>query len=292
MMPDLRNGARSRRAAHRTTRAATGPVMVVIEDEPQIRRFLRATLASQGYRLVEAVTGEDGLRRGGDAATGSHHPGSRPPRHGRARGHPATARVDRGPDHRPVGPRPGARQDRGPGRGRRRLREQALRRGRTPGPNAGGAAACGAAARARPESRSSTSANCGWILPPTGARGAGQQVHLTPIEYRLLTTLIRHAGKVLTHNQLLDGSVGTQLDRPGPLPARLHGAAPTQARGRSRAAPLPPHRTRRRVPTGRGVAGRCASLDTALSRWPPARAVSSRASRVVAFLPTFPPRTT
>ena len=28
-------------------------------------------------------------------------------------------------------------------------------------------------------------------------------VHLTPIEYRLLTTLIRHAGKVLTHAQLL-----------------------------------------------------------------------------------------
>jgi len=32
---------------------------------------------------------------------------------------------------------------------------------------------------------------------------AGQQVHLTPIEYRLLTTLIRHAGKILTHRQLL-----------------------------------------------------------------------------------------
>jgi two-component system KDP operon response regulator KdpE len=30
-----------------------------------------------------------------------------------------------------------------------------------------------------------------------------QQVHLTPIEYKLLTTLIRHAGKVLTHRFLL-----------------------------------------------------------------------------------------
>jgi two-component system, OmpR family, KDP operon response regulator KdpE len=28
-------------------------------------------------------------------------------------------------------------------------------------------------------------------------------VHLTPIEYRLLTTLVRHAGKVLTHRQIL-----------------------------------------------------------------------------------------
>jgi two-component system KDP operon response regulator KdpE len=31
----------------------------------------------------------------------------------------------------------------------------------------------------------------------------GEEVHLTPIEYRLLTTLVKHAGKVLTHRQLL-----------------------------------------------------------------------------------------
>ena len=31
----------------------------------------------------------------------------------------------------------------------------------------------------------------------------GRDVHLTPHEYRLLTTLARHAGKVLTHHQLL-----------------------------------------------------------------------------------------
>lgn len=31
----------------------------------------------------------------------------------------------------------------------------------------------------------------------------GEVVHLTPIEYRLLVTLVRHAGRVLTHRQLL-----------------------------------------------------------------------------------------
>jgi two-component system KDP operon response regulator KdpE len=31
----------------------------------------------------------------------------------------------------------------------------------------------------------------------------GQEIHLTPTEYKLLTTLVRHAGKVLTHRQLL-----------------------------------------------------------------------------------------
>lgn len=32
----------------------------------------------------------------------------------------------------------------------------------------------------------------------------GEYIHLTPIEYRLLTVLIRHAEKVLTHKQLLN----------------------------------------------------------------------------------------
>jgi len=32
---------------------------------------------------------------------------------------------------------------------------------------------------------------------------AGKEVHLTPIEYRLLTTLVKHAGKVLTHRRIL-----------------------------------------------------------------------------------------
>jgi two-component system KDP operon response regulator KdpE len=31
----------------------------------------------------------------------------------------------------------------------------------------------------------------------------GHEVHLTPTEYKLLTLLIHHAGKVLTHRQLL-----------------------------------------------------------------------------------------
>jgi len=41
--------------------SAPAPVIVLIEDEPQIRRFLRATLGTQGYRLHEATSGEDGL---------------------------------------------------------------------------------------------------------------------------------------------------------------------------------------------------------------------------------------
>ena len=34
-------------------------------------------------------------------------------------------------------------------------------------------------------------------------------MHLTPTEYKLLALLVRHAGKVLTHRQLLEGGLGT-----------------------------------------------------------------------------------
>lgn len=36
--------------------------ILVIDDEVQIRRFLRISLASQGYEVIEAATGEDGLK--------------------------------------------------------------------------------------------------------------------------------------------------------------------------------------------------------------------------------------
>ena len=35
-----------------------------------------------------------------------------------------------------------------------------------------------------------------------------QRVHFTPIEFKLLATLAKHAGRVLTHQQLLDGVWG------------------------------------------------------------------------------------
>ena len=39
----------------------TDPLILVIEDELPIRRFLRATLANHDYRMAEATTGQDGL---------------------------------------------------------------------------------------------------------------------------------------------------------------------------------------------------------------------------------------
>jgi two-component system, OmpR family, KDP operon response regulator KdpE len=39
----------------------------------------------------------------------------------------------------------------------------------------------------------------------------GQQVHLTPTEYKLLVALVRHAGKLLTHRQLLQEVWGSNF---------------------------------------------------------------------------------
>ncbi|HTR99351.1 MAG TPA: response regulator [Bacteroidota bacterium] len=45
--------------------AATGPLVLVVEDEPQIRRLLQITLESNGFRVTQAATGEEGLLRAG-----------------------------------------------------------------------------------------------------------------------------------------------------------------------------------------------------------------------------------
>src|SRR6266480_5687297 len=41
--------------------ADNSPTVLVIEDEAQIRRFLRATLTATGYQLIKATTAQEGL---------------------------------------------------------------------------------------------------------------------------------------------------------------------------------------------------------------------------------------
>ena len=44
------------------TAAQPGPKVLVVDDEPQIRRFLRASLQSHDYTVIEAENGKEGLR--------------------------------------------------------------------------------------------------------------------------------------------------------------------------------------------------------------------------------------
>src|SRR5216684_6024494 len=38
------------------------PTILVIEDEPPLQKFLRATLENEGYNIIVATRGEEGLR--------------------------------------------------------------------------------------------------------------------------------------------------------------------------------------------------------------------------------------
>ena len=179
-----------------------GPLVLIIEDEPQMLRFLRASLGTHGYRLVESTTGNDGLAQ----ATARN---------------PDVILLDLGlPDLDGI-------------EVTRRLRDWT----RTPiivisarGQESDKIDALDAGAddyltkpfsvgellaRIRVALRHAAQATSGREEPTfslddlrvdLGARQVfvGEtEVHLTPTEYRLLTTLIKHAGKVVTHRQLL-----------------------------------------------------------------------------------------
>ena len=49
------------RAGRPARRAMTGQTVLVVDDEPAIRRLLRTSLGAQGYRVLEAATGAEAL---------------------------------------------------------------------------------------------------------------------------------------------------------------------------------------------------------------------------------------
>lgn len=180
--------------------------VLVIEDEAPIRCFLRAYLESQNFRLVEAETGEEGI---GLAA--SHQPAlilldlGLPGMDGldvirRIRQWTATPILvlsARGKEQDKIDALDAGADDYltkpfGVGELSARLRV-ALRHSALAA-QAGGGAAAEAVFR------------CGALSVDLAARRvrlAGQEVHLTPIEFKLLAFLVRHAGKVVTHRQLV-----------------------------------------------------------------------------------------
>ncbi|WP_437283242.1 response regulator [Sorangium sp. So ce375] len=177
------------------------PLVLLIEDEPQMRRFLRAMLVARGYRLVEAETGGDGI-----AQATTRNPDlvlldlGLPDMDGlevtrRLREWSAVPIIvlsARGQEQDKIDALDGGADDYltkpfSAGELLARLRV-ALRH---------------AAHAAKEESSSFKVQDVEVDLARRVVLRAGGEIHLTPIEYKLLTTLIRHAGKVLTHRQLL-----------------------------------------------------------------------------------------
>jgi two-component system KDP operon response regulator KdpE len=176
--------------------------VVLIEDEPQIRRFLRPTLAGEGYRLVEAGTAEEGLLQ---VSTRQ----------------PDLVILDLGlPDLDGLEVLRRLREWTAvpviilSARGQERDKVAALDAGAddyVAKPFAVGELLARVRAALRRAARVAAgtddavfrAGNLQVNLARRRVSLAGTEVRLTPTEYRLLTTLVRHAGKVLTHRQLL-----------------------------------------------------------------------------------------
>jgi two-component system, OmpR family, KDP operon response regulator KdpE len=179
-----------------------GPCVVLIEDEPKIRHFLRAALSGHGYRLFEAASAQDGLT---EAATRQ----------------PDIVILDLGlPDQDGLTVLARLREWSSvpvivlSARGQERDKIAALDGGAddyVSKPFSVGEllARMRAALRRRDqvgEGAAATTFSVGSLRVDLTGRHVlvdDRDVHLTPIEYKLLTALIRHAGKVLTHRQLL-----------------------------------------------------------------------------------------
>ena len=126
------------------------PLVLIVEDEVSMVRLLKAALGSQGFRVVEAASGQEALRQ---AATRSPDVVVLDLGLPDLDGLEVTRRLrewSAGAHHRGLGARPGGRQDQGPRRGRGRLRHQALRGRRAAGAHAGRAAPRGPAPRRNP----------------------------------------------------------------------------------------------------------------------------------------------
>ena len=179
----------------------TRPLILIVDDEPPLRHFLRATLASHGYALAEAATGQAGL----DLA---------------AEQQPAIVLLDLGlPDLDGLEVTRRLREWTSvpivvlSARGQERDKVAALEAGADdyltkPFGMAELLARIRVALRhaARATQPAPAEVAFGDVRVDAGRRlvtVAGAEVHLTPIEYDLLTTLIRHAGKVVTQRQLL-----------------------------------------------------------------------------------------
>ena len=182
-----------------TTESRPAIAVLVIDDEPQMRRLLRVTLEAHGYVVTDAATGNDGIVQAAQArpeiivldlglpdldgvtVLKRIREWSRVPiiiLSVRDRDGDKVAALDAGADDFVTKPFSSA---------------ELLARLRT------------ALRRSLPPTASSVfrSGDIEVDLATRLVKKNGQEIKLTPTEYALLRLLVIHAGKVLTHRQLL-----------------------------------------------------------------------------------------
>jgi two-component system KDP operon response regulator KdpE len=177
-----------------------GASILVIDDEPQMRRFLRVSLTNAGYQVLEAENGEQGLSQAaarnpdlvlldlglpdqdGLSVTTRLREWSKSPIiviSARGREEDKVTALDQGADDYLTKPF-------GVGELLARIRV-ALRHAATEG--------SGTPEFVLGELKLDFSRRQVFVR--------NTEVHLTPIEYKLLTLLVKNAGRVITHRQLL-----------------------------------------------------------------------------------------
>jgi two-component system, OmpR family, KDP operon response regulator KdpE len=178
---------------------SNGPLVLLVEDEPQMRRFIRASLDAHGYRLIEASTSAEGKQ-----LAASHNPElvlldlGLPDGDGlvflRALREwskvPVVVLSARGKEEDKIGALDGGADDYltkpfGVGELLARMRVALRHAQKAPGEPV---------------------LELGRLKLDLARRLVtidGAEVHLTPIEYRLLAYLAQNEGKVLTHRQIL-----------------------------------------------------------------------------------------
>jgi two-component system KDP operon response regulator KdpE len=179
------------------------PLVLVVEDDAQMRKFVRIALESHDYRVVEASSGDEAVRQATSYA-------------------PDAVLLDLGlPDMDGLSVARRLREWSAvpilviSARGQEDVKVQALDGGADDYlTKPFGAAELMArlrvalrhAARSReaPSAKVSIGDDVELDLVKRQVRVRGAEVHLTPIEYKLLTELAKHAGMVVTHRHLLE----------------------------------------------------------------------------------------
>lgn len=183
--------------------ATLAPLLLLIEDEPQMRRFLRATLKAHGYQVVESATAREGLAQaagrnpelilldlglpdldGLEVVRTIRRSGRTPVIVLSARGQEQdkVAALDFGADDYLTKPF-------GASELLARIRVALRRAALPPG---------------TPVEPVFQTGELRVDLVRRRVFRGEEEAHLTPTEYRLLAALIRHAGRVSTHRQLLE----------------------------------------------------------------------------------------
>jgi len=183
--------------------AIFAPLILLVEDELPIRRFLRTSLTSEDYRLVEAESGQQAIRLAaqqppdlvildlglpdidGQDVLRQLREWLRAPiiiLSARDQEKQKVAALDNGADDYLTKPFSTA---------------ELLARIRV---------ALRHASKVGSEAEASTFATGDLKVDLANRKVVvkDQEIHLTPLEYKLLTTLVKHAGKVLTHRFLLN----------------------------------------------------------------------------------------